>query len=671
MQIISCGEDGLIMVWDLNKEPPDQPAAAGAPPKIKKKKARKRPSALTANVSLFKSYDRKIRPIYKLFPELPQERSIKMVLTGLSFRTPSMNYELDVEVEPEVEIEVQAEEEVKKEEKEGSESPKSSSDEEIKETPKDEEEFVKEETEKPTRPILERLESVEKERRDSITFREIYRPKLVPPGELPTKQIQLATDEGDSVLIQWEGFDFHKGETITSEAGGILSWGISIHDGPIVSCVRSPFLTDLILTVGGKVIAIWKETLKHQPLFWKSSPVRVTCGCWSPYRPCMFYVGRSDGSLEIWDISVRSDLPTLVQSISGKALTAMNEHTLPLYEGSTILGVADYNNSFRLLYFPDEYKEPKPNELETLKSFVEREILLRQNYNAWNENFLKSNAEELAKAKELEEEEEKNRMEAERIAEHEAQVRAKLEEEETKRLGKSRHVYSSISDRYLEKLREEREKQMQRVLMEKKRLDKTELMAKQQPILLMKQMEKEKKRKQKEKIKQQQKIFDKTVAMLFPEVIEKPKEEPSRTDEFEKELMALQSDLMQDYKELAEVQLEFVKENPFNERLNWKKVFEEGRERRNVLDFPLYLRQQRQSRFAMRKEHPQGYIAPHLQPVPYVPDTSRRRIKAAMKEEMMQEMIEGEEEDEYLYLEAEEDEEEEGEEYKGETEKSI
>jgi hypothetical protein len=209
--------------------------------------------------------------------------------------------------------------------------------------------------------------------------------------------------------------------------------------------------------------------------------------------------------------------------------------------------------------------------------------------------------------------------------------------------------------------------------MEKKRLDKTELMAKQQPILMMKQMEKEKKKKQKEKIKQQQKIFDKTVAVLFPEVIEKTKEEPSRMAEFESELMAIQSDLMQDYQELEQAQLEFIKENPFDQRLNWQKVFEEGRDRRKVLDFPLYLRQKHQERFSARKEHPQGFVPAHLQPVPYIPDTARRRLKAAMREEMMQETGEAEEEEEYLYVEAEEDEEVDDKENKdkNESEKSI
>lgn len=661
MQILSCGEDGKVFVWDLNRVPADNPP--GKPPP-KKKKARKRPSALAASTSRFKVYDRKFRPIYRISPDLPPEK-VTAMLTSLSMKSHPVQYELAVD--PELERISEAEElakvksEAEQAAKEGDEQPeakeedeeveivknddlegKSQRDLEEQKENKEEKMFVREETQESVEPV----DSMEVIRRDSLTFREIYRLKISTPYSEPLKQFQVATDEGDTLTLQWEGFDFHRGEQITTEAATILSWGTAIHDGPIVACARSPFLDDLVLTVGGRIIALWKNELKNQPLFWKTSPVTVTSASWSRYRACMFHVGRSDGSLEVWDLITRSDFPVLVQSLSGKVLTFMTEHSLPLFGNSSILGIADYNNSLRLLFFPEEYKEQRPDELGKLKEFVEREIRLRQNYISWNENFLKSNADELLRQKALEEEAEKKRIDAEQAAEHEAQVRAKLEDDETKRLSKHRGGVTSISERYFERLRLEREKQMQRVLMEKKRLDKSELMAKQQPILMMKQMEKEKRKKQKDKIRQQQKIFDKTVAMLFPEVVEKPKEGPSLMDEFEEELMAVQPDIMQDYQDILPSHLQYVKENPFNKRLKWEKVFEEGRERRSVLDFPLYLRQKRQERYLQRKSHRVMFAeAPLL--VPVIPDSGRRKTKAAIKEEEpVEEHSEAENEDE-------------------------
>jgi hypothetical protein len=35
-----------------------------------------------------------------------------------------------------------------------------------------------------------------------------------------------------------------------------------IHDGPISALFLSPFNKDLMLSVGGRVVAIWKDTIK-------------------------------------------------------------------------------------------------------------------------------------------------------------------------------------------------------------------------------------------------------------------------------------------------------------------------------------------------------------------------------------------------------------------------
>ena len=54
------------------------------------------------------------------------------------------------------------------------------------------------------------------------------------------------------------------------------------HDGPVTTVSRSPFFSDLVLTVGGYLFAVWRETELTQPLIVKSSgeagltPAQVT-----------------------------------------------------------------------------------------------------------------------------------------------------------------------------------------------------------------------------------------------------------------------------------------------------------------------------------------------------------------------------------------------------------
>ena len=38
------------------------------------------------------------------------------------------------------------------------------------------------------------------------------------------------------------------------------------HDGPVTTVTRSPFFSDLVLTVGGYLLAVWRETELTQPL---------------------------------------------------------------------------------------------------------------------------------------------------------------------------------------------------------------------------------------------------------------------------------------------------------------------------------------------------------------------------------------------------------------------
>ena len=608
MQLISCGEDGVLRVWDLNVIPNE--TDDGRP---KRRKVRKRPSALTAQISIYKVFDRKFQPIYMLYPKLPTGK-VSTKLTALSVHTHKISYQLS---SSHILLPVDKWEDNKKiDPRKVSAEENSISSESL--SIHDLEGVTKSEQNEMKNSDLNKIARVESEvstqefglkkgmfsdpsfkdgsTRSDVTHRRIFNPVLQIPKEEPRKVVELVNDEGDFLTLRWEGFDFHKGEEITTEEGATLSFCESVHDGPVTTCTRSPFIDNLVLTVGGKVIALWVEELKNHPLFLKFTEVAVTCGSWSPYRPCVFHIGRADGSIEVWDLARSSDSPVFVQSISGKVLTSIADHTLPLLDSKSLLGVGDYNKSFRLLYFPKELQVPLVNELRTLEDLIFREVYIRKTYYVWNESFLKTNAEELEKMKIKEQEAERIRKEAELEAEQEALHRAKLEEEEAKKLAKGRHG-NSLSDRLLERIKNEREKQMQRVLMEKKHLNKSDLIAKQQPIIMMKKMEKGKRRKQREKIKQQQKIFDKTVVMLFPEVIEKKDEGLSRIDEFETELMSHQSELMDQYDSLLPIQMKIVRDNQFNKRLKWEKVFEEGMARRNVLDFPLYLRHKRMDRF--------------------------------------------------------------------------
>ncbi len=51
---------------------------------------------------------------------------------------------------------------------------------------------------------------------------------------------------------------------------------------------------------------------------------RVTDAEWSPSRPGVFFIAKSDGTLDIWDLLDRTHAPILTQSISIHKLTNLN-----------------------------------------------------------------------------------------------------------------------------------------------------------------------------------------------------------------------------------------------------------------------------------------------------------------------------------------------------------
>lgn len=152
------------------------------------------------------------------------------------------------------------------------------------------------------------------------------------------------TCEGDFLTGSWEGFEYNQGQLINTEPFTLHSRGY-IHDGPVTFLDRHPFIEKLHMTVGGKIFAIWDEKYLNRPLMWRKLEVKLTCCLWSRYQSNIFYLTRDDGTVEIWDFLYRSNCAATSQSLSGKILSNIGVHTLPLERN--IIGIGDYNGSFR------------------------------------------------------------------------------------------------------------------------------------------------------------------------------------------------------------------------------------------------------------------------------------------------------------------------------------
>jgi hypothetical protein len=88
------------------------------------------------------------------------------------------------------------------------------------------------------------------------------------------------------------------------------------HASPIYTLSRNPSFLKNFLTVGDWNARIWAEDCKESSIIWtKYCSVELTDGCWSPTKCSLFYLSRTDGSVEAWDLLQHQSEPILTMKV--------------------------------------------------------------------------------------------------------------------------------------------------------------------------------------------------------------------------------------------------------------------------------------------------------------------------------------------------------------------
>ncbi|KFP92354.1 WD repeat-containing protein 63, partial [Apaloderma vittatum] len=126
----------------------------------------------------------------------------------------------------------------------------------------------------------------------------------------------VGTEGGEIVYSDW------KVETDSDSARAVNTQKYAIHTETIHTLQRSPFFKDIILSIGGRNFAIWEEGVTNGPILQSScSAGRYTAGHWSLTRPGVFFIGRDDGNIDIWDLVKKTYEPSHFQNISKSMIT--------------------------------------------------------------------------------------------------------------------------------------------------------------------------------------------------------------------------------------------------------------------------------------------------------------------------------------------------------------
>uniref|UniRef100_A0A7S0R4E4 WD repeat-containing protein 63 n=1 Tax=Pyramimonas obovata TaxID=1411642 RepID=A0A7S0R4E4_9CHLO len=149
------------------------------------------------------------------------------------------------------------------------------------------------------------------------------------------------------------------------------------HFGPVLAIQRSPFFSDILLTVGEWTFRIWKEGIQAPIFVSHCADFTLATGCWSPTRPGLIYTAKTDGNLEVWDLLDRSHEASMVATISSSSIQSIQ--FWPVSQNQQLLAVGDGQGVLHIMEMPRNLRRPVANEKEIMTKFFDREVA-RCNY---------------------------------------------------------------------------------------------------------------------------------------------------------------------------------------------------------------------------------------------------------------------------------------------------
>ncbi|XP_011306720.1 WD repeat-containing protein 63-like [Fopius arisanus] len=460
-------------------------------------------------------------------------------------------------------------------------------------------------------PANEKIQIEPFSKSTDIAIRKYYKHVKREANDVMSKMIFIGTLEGDVGVITWDGFEFANSLTINREVTSWIWRNTLIHDGPVTHSVRSKYLHDVIITVGGKAFAIWREDFP-KPILMKRSTVRYTTCSWGTSRPSVVIVARVDGTIEIWDLIIKSHEPCFIQSLSGKIISGIYTHELHL--NPQCVAFCDYNGSLRIFLAPANLLIFEESHVKWMRSFIDREVDRIQEFDKWQSSWKEKKSQSKEKhgtQKEEEKEEETRKGEAEEKA------RAEMTETSGKiGLTQPQHKPGQFIEEAKNRWNSMELKRMQQIILEKKGLKADDLDERQAPVLKLRREAKLKKKRVEETLRNKNKIFHEAVNFVLPESDYKQMHYPpdkttrkdirataeslwdtgkTEQDEMEALIESIEAeqteeeraDILNEYTKICNETLKSMKEHPFKDFFNWRQMINDGEHRRRSLDVQL------------------------------------------------------------------------------------
>lgn len=214
---------------------------------------------------------------------------------------------------------------------------------------------------------------------------------LIFPREAKNHWFFASSDEGELFTVDWTSKATEENQRADLVTG---LWPSERAYRPCLGIDRSLF-DDIVLTLYDFYFAIWKQDIEV-PIFTSMiiQGAHITCGAFSPFRPGVVIIGRSDGYLDVWDFIDQSHKYIIHHNVASQGLSSIRFHeTLP-----NILGVGDMNGNLHILELPKSLCKKIGTEEQTVNEFWRREVervkYVDRRWNARGDQAKKQKAEE-------------------------------------------------------------------------------------------------------------------------------------------------------------------------------------------------------------------------------------------------------------------------------------
>ncbi|NXI35750.1 WDR63 protein, partial [Galbula dea] len=179
----------------------------------------------------------------------------------------------------------------------------------------------------------------------------------------------VGTEDGEIIYSDWKvEIDSDSAKPISQKH----TQKYTLHTETINTLQRSPFFKNIILSIGGRNFAIWNEGVTSGPLLQSScSAGRNTAGHWSLTRPGVFFIGRDDGNIDIWDLMNKTYEPSHLQNISKSMITFISPWIVSPMQH--LLAVSDDLGVLHVLEICQTLSYPLRNEYANVLDYFERE----------------------------------------------------------------------------------------------------------------------------------------------------------------------------------------------------------------------------------------------------------------------------------------------------------